>query len=222
MRACLAAWIGAALLTLACGQPIAADQASGQGHPTSAASSGHEKEAEPSVFGWALDLGIWTVVVFLVLVWVLSRYAWKPLLEGLQQRETNIRSALEEAQFARTEAERIRGELQAEMNQASGKVRDMLDEARRDAQRATEEMISKARSDIQTERDRLHREIEMARDQALQQIWTQTAQLATLISAKAIRRALNPEDHRRLVDEAIAELREAGEERERGVVGVSS
>ena len=132
------------------------------------------------------------------------------MLEGLQKREDNIRAALEDAQRARAEAERVRAELQAEMNQAAQKVRDMMDAARRDAERSTSEMLTKTRSEIQTERERLHREIDLAKDQALQQIWNQTAQLATLVSAKAIRRQLNEDDHRRLVDEAIAELRHAG------------
>ena len=166
----------------------------------------HAADEGGGIFGWALDLAIWTIVVFLVLLWVLSKYAWKPMLEGLQRREQNIQGALEEAQRAREEAERVRKQLQSEMDHASEKVRDMLDAARQDSQRQTDEMLNKARKDIQDERERLHREIDMARDHALTQIWTQTAQLATLVSAKAIRRALNLDDHRRLMNEAIAEL----------------
>jgi F-type H+-transporting ATPase subunit b len=185
-----------------------------QGHTTTTQQAEAEpgshggESAQPSVFGWALDLGIWTLVVFLGLLWVLSKYAWKPMLQGLQSREDSIRQALEDAQRARTEAERVRGELQAEMNQASAKIHDMMDAARRDAQRSADEMLAKTRGEIQSERDRLHREIDLARDQAVQQIWTHAAQLATLVAAKAIRRQLNPDDQRRLVDEAISELRQ--------------
>jgi F-type H+-transporting ATPase subunit b len=206
----LFAWVALGLLfpAPACSQEQAgqAAQAPAQAHGTTAHGGEHPDEESGGVFGWALDLAIWTIVVFLVLLWVLSKYAWKPMLEGLQRREQNIRAALDEAQRAREEAERVRVKLQAEMDHASEKVRDMLDAARRDAQRATDEMIAKARKDVQTDRERLHHEIDMARDQALQQIWTQTAQLATLVSAKAIRRQLNPDDHRRLLTEAIAEL----------------
>jgi F-type H+-transporting ATPase subunit b len=87
-------------------------------------------------------------------------------------------------------------------------VRQLLDEGRRAAQRQHDEMMAQARAEIQGERDRLHREINMARDQALQQLWAQAADLATLVSSKAIRRHLTPDDHRRLVDEALAELRQ--------------
>jgi F-type H+-transporting ATPase subunit b len=176
--------------------------------------NGHGKEAshsaEPPIFTPVrIDLGIWTLVVFLLLLFVLSKWAWGPMLEGLKRREENIRSAQEEAQRAREEAQRMREQFQAEINQANEKVRGMMDEARRDAQRASDEMLAKAKAEIQTERDRLHREIDLARDQALQQIWTQAAQLATQVSSKAIRRQLTPEDHRRLVDEALAELGQA-------------
>ena len=104
-------------------------------------------------------------------------------------------------------------ELDAASNTGIDNMRDILDNARRAAERSTDEMIAKARSEIQSERDRLRREIETARDQALQELWNQAAQLATLISAKAIGRSLTEEDHRRLLDEAIAELGQSAQRR---------
>ncbi len=168
------------------------------------------------------DLGIWTLVVFVVLLLVLRRFAWGPMLEGLKRREQNIRQALEEAQRAREDAEKTRSQLQAEMSQAADKVRQMMDEARRDAQRTADDLVSKARGEIQGERERLRREIDTARDQALQQLWGQAAQLAAMISAKAVRRELTMDDHRRLVDEAIAELKDAGNSRQRQTASVGT
>jgi F-type H+-transporting ATPase subunit b len=156
-----------------------------------------------------IPLGIWSIVVFVILLWVLKKYAWGPILEGLQKREHNIESAVRDAQQARDEAQRLRDQLQGEVDRAHEKVRDILDEGRRHAQQTTDEMIGKAKSEIQNERDRLRREIEMARDHALQELWKRTADLATMVSAKAIRRQLSPEDHRRLVDEALTELQGA-------------
>src|SRR5207249_3975584 len=109
---------------------------------------------------------------------ILRKVAWKPMLEGLHKREETIRGAMEQAHQAREEAKRLQEQFQHEMAQAHDKVRDIMDAARRDAQRTTEEMVAKARTDIQAERERLHKEIEMARDQALLEIWSQTAQLA--------------------------------------------
>lgn len=185
----------------------------------SLAGAADEPGSKPNILSPRFDLTIWTIVVFGLLLLVLKKYAWGPMLEGLQKREHSIQGALDEAQRARDEAHRLRTQFQGEMDQASEKVRQMMEEARRDAQRTTDEMVAKARGEIQTERDRLRREIDRARDQALQELWAQTARLASLVSSKALRRQVTIEDHRRLVDEAIADLREAGTERQRQVVG---
>jgi len=152
------------------------------------------------------DVALWTVVVFLVLYFVLKKMAWGPMLEGLQKREHNIHGALEEAQKAREEAQVMRQQWQKEMERSADKVREIMDEARRDAQILHDDMTAKARAEIQTEKDRLVREMDRAKDQAVQELWNQSAHLATLISAKTIRRQLTEDDHRRLVDEAMAEL----------------
>ncbi len=188
-------------------------KAEAEGHEGKA--DGHKAGKEPPL-PWghpALDLTVWTIVVFLLLVFILGKYAWRPMLEGLDARERNIRAAADEAQRARDEAQRLRDQLQDEMARANDKVRVMLDEARKEAQVLKEEMIGDARKEIQAERERLHREVSLARDEALQQIWNQGAQLAALISSKTIRRQLTPEDHRGLVDEALADLRRLDNQR---------
>jgi F-type H+-transporting ATPase subunit b len=167
-------------------------------------------EKEKSIFDLRFDLGFWSIIVFLALFFILKRNAWGPILQGLQKREQSIRSAIGDARLAREEAEKMRAQLQSELDKAGEKVQAILEQARRDAQGTTDEMVSKARSEIQAERERLRREIDLAKDQALQELWSQTAQLATLISAKAIRRSLNAEDHRNLVDEALAEMKQFG------------
>ena len=181
---------------------------------------GDHAKGGDDLFGQALDLAIWTVVVFLVLLFVLSKFAWKPMLAGLQQREESIRGAVEEAKQARAETERARAEFKQELAKAHEEIPKLLDEARKDAQRLAEEMRAKAVKEIAEDRQRLRKEIETARDQALQELWTNAAQLATLISAKTVRRSLSPDDHRRLVDEALVELKNAGTERQRQVASV--
>src|SRR5438876_1655766 len=82
-------------------------------HPAEPAKHGGDHQAtDDSVFGWALDLAIWTVVVFVILVVVLSKFAWKPMLEGLRKREESIRGALDEAAKTRDEAHALRMQLQ--------------------------------------------------------------------------------------------------------------
>jgi F-type H+-transporting ATPase subunit b len=179
----------------------------------------HEKSTERTVDIFeglpALPLGFWSLVVFVILLLVLRRFAWGPMLEGLHKREHGILSAIDDAKKARTDAENLRLEWQRRMDQAQGEIRGILDDARRKAEHTTDEMIAKARSEIQGERDRMHREIELAKDQALQEIWSQTAQLATEVSAKALRRQITIDDQQRLIEEALGELNDRGKEWQR-------
>jgi F-type H+-transporting ATPase subunit b len=160
----------------------------------------------PNPMEFRYDTAVWALVVFVLLLVILRKAAWGPILEGLQKREETILSAVEEAKRARAETERVTAEFKLKMDQAYAEIPKIMDEARRDAQALAEEMRAKANQDIQTERARLRREIDIAKDQALQELWSQAAQLATLISAKAIGRSLNDDDHRRLIDEALAEM----------------
>ena len=155
------------------------------------------------------DLGIWTIVVFVLLLLVLRKAAWQPMIEGLHKREESIRGSVEEARRTRDEMEQLRAHFKSELDAAYAKIPQLMDDARRDAQRMAEELRAKAMADIQAERTRLRLELDRAHDQALQDLSTHAAQLATLISAKAIGRSLTEDDHRRLIDEALAEIRHA-------------
>lgn len=170
------------------------------------------EDKPPELLNIRWDLGLWTIVVFVLLFFILKKAAWGPMLEGLHKREQSIRGAIEDAQRAKDEAQRLRDQFQQELDKSHETVRGILDEARRDAQHTTDEMVAKARTEIQAERDRLRREIETAQEQALQEIWNQTAHLAAMVSTKAIRRQLTADDHRRLVDDALTELNQRGDE----------
>ena len=153
------------------------------------------------------DLGIYTLVVFAILLVILGKFAWGPMMAGLDKREANLRKAHDDAEAARAETQRAMADVQARLARGAEEVRAMLDEARRDAQAVKDQMKADAATEIQAERDRIRREIDMARDQALQQIYQQAVQLAALVSTKAVKRELTPADHTRLLDEALADLR---------------
>ena len=193
--AALAAFLVLALFPAA---GFAADPA----HPEPAAAGHAEpaagaKPAEPNVFDlparW--DLSIYTLVVFVLLFFILARFAWPAIMQGMRAREQGIIDARDQAIAAQREAEAIRTDLQARLAKAHDDVRALLEEARKDAE--------KLRA---TERERATREINAARDAALQEIYQKSVQLASLMSSKAIRRELTPADHSRLVDESLAEL----------------
>jgi F-type H+-transporting ATPase subunit b len=163
----------------------------------------------PNLMALAFDLGLWTIVVFLLLYAILKKKAWGPMLEGLQKREENILNALSEAKKANEEAQTLRVQLQKDHDSAAQKVAEMLEKARRDSEQAFNEKMKKADAEIQEKRNRVLREVETAKDQALQELLHTQAQLATLISAKTIRKNLTVDDHRQQVDEALADMKTA-------------
>jgi F-type H+-transporting ATPase subunit b len=169
------------------------------------------KDEKPDLFGlkrW--DLGLWSMAIFIVLFLCLAKFAWKPMLEGLTKREEAIRSALDLAEKSRRESLEQHEKLQAQMRESAGQGAAIVDEARRNAQSVAEKLVADAKSEIQHERDRLLNEVESAKDQALQEIWKLSVSLATSMSAKAIGRSIGEDDHRRLLDESLSELKQAG------------
>jgi F-type H+-transporting ATPase subunit b len=149
-----------------------------------------------------------TVVVFLSLLGVLYAFAWGPIQKGLQAREDAQYRALEEARKAREEAAGMRAQVQAQLDQAAEQVREMLAEARRDADALRAAEREAGVRDAAAERDRAKKEIEAARDAALEDIYRQAVDLATTLSAKTLGRTITADDHRKLVDESLAELKQ--------------
>jgi F-type H+-transporting ATPase subunit b len=174
----------------------------------SCALAADEAHGPPNPLGIVYDTAIWSVVVFFGMLFILKSRAWGPILEGLKKREETIRSSLEEAKKTREDMEKMRTEFQKELADAHQQIPVLMEQARKKAEELANDMRAKAAADIQTERMRLRHEVEIAKDQALKEMWEQAAQLATLISAKAIGRSLSEDDHRRLIDEAMEEIRQ--------------
>lgn len=201
-------WLAAALLAVALAAgPALAEKAHDPETPAAKEDHGGKIDVAEKFGLKRYDLGIYTLILFGLLVFLLGKYAWGPMVAGLDKREATLRKAHEDAEGARAEAQKAQRDMQAQLAKAHEEVRAMLDEARRDAQVVKDQMKADAAAEIQAERDRIRREIDMAKDQALQQIYQQAVQLAALVSTKAVKRELTPADHTRLLDEALADLR---------------
>ncbi len=168
-----------------------------------------DKEKDPTAFTGIkrYDLGIYTLVVFFLLLALLGKFAWHPIMEGLDKREALIRSAKDEAERALAETAKLRAELEAQKLKGAEEVKAMIDHARRDAELLREKLKADATAEIASDRARMLHEVDSARDQALSEIWGKTVQLATLISAKTVKKQLSEDDHRKLADESLVELK---------------
>jgi F-type H+-transporting ATPase subunit b len=168
----------------------------------------HEVHGAPNPLEPQPNLAIFTVVVFLGLLFVLGRFAWRPLLQALHRREEHLEHVLLETERARNESEQLLAEHRAQMAAAQDQVRALIEEARRNAQQAADEIVRKAQGEADASRQRAERDIAAARDQALSEIWTKAADLAVSAAAKVLDRSLTEDDHRRLFDAAVGALPE--------------
>jgi F-type H+-transporting ATPase subunit b len=168
-----------------------------------AAGAGGAGASKPDPLSFDPDLAIFTAVVFLLLLAILGKFAWKPIIEGLEKRERHIADNIAAAERAGEEARRTMAEYQAKLASAADEVRGMLEEARRDAEHTKQEIVAEAKAAASAEHDRQRREIRTATDAALKQLAEQSATLATELAGKIIRQKLNPQDHQKLIREAV-------------------
>jgi F-type H+-transporting ATPase subunit b len=152
------------------------------------------------------DLAIYTFVVFLLLLAILSRAAWPMISEALLEREKRIESAIAAAEAKHEEAKRLLAEHEARLAGAALEVRALLEEARRDAEATKGEIIADARDAAKQEHDRAQRDIEIALDHATKHLAETSANLAVDLAAKAIRETINPAKQQELVREALIKL----------------
>jgi F-type H+-transporting ATPase subunit b len=153
------------------------------------------------------DLAVFTLVVFLILLGVMSKFAWRPIVEGFERREKNIAENLAAAQAANEEARRRLADYERRLASAQDEVRAILDEARRDAAHTTQEMLAKARAEAQAERDRALSEILAAKEQALGELAGPSASMAVDLASRIVQQRLNATDHAGLIEEATAGFR---------------
>ena len=150
-----------------------------------------------------------TLIVFGALLGVLYKFAWGPILQGLTAREAAQFAAVEEAKKARDEAAAMRAQVQAELAKAADQVRALLDEARLDAANLRTTEREAGVKEAAAERERAKREIEVAKDTALDEIYRTAVDLATTMSARTLGRQITADDHRKLLDESLAELKQS-------------
>ena len=152
----------------------------------------------------------WILVLFLILVVILYRKAWVHVLAGLKAREDRIRKDIADAEAARIKAEDTLRQYDGKLAEAEKKVREIIDQAVRDAEKIGTSLRMKAQEEAEEAKERAAKEIEAAKHNALSEIYQQTVYLATEVAEKIIRRSLNADDQRDLVNESLNQLQSVG------------
>lgn len=152
------------------------------------------------------DLAIFTAVIFVVLLLFLSKFAWRPLMEGLDRREKSITDKIDEARQSAEQAAAKVQEYETQLAAATAEAEQIIQAARRDAATATEQIMAEARDQADRERRRALDDIEAAKNRAVQDVAQQSTELAFTLARKVIQREVTPADHASLIREALAQL----------------
>ena len=164
------------------------------------------EEDEGSLIDVVPGLMVWTVVTFLIVLWVLRRFAFSRIQGLIDQRRDRIREALDEADKARSEARELREVVAREREQAKADREQILEDSRRQAQRQLELAREQADADLKERLEKNREELEAENARLREQIRRDVVELTLLASEKVTGKVLDEDDQRRLIDETIAEV----------------
>jgi len=149
---------------------------------------------------------VWTIATFILLAFVLGKFAWKPLLEALRRREEGIRSSIDRAEAAKNEAERLLGEHRVQLARAEEESRRILSETRAIADKLKGEVVAKAAEQARIMIDQAKDEIERDKDAAITELRAEVADLAVEAAGRILGETLDPARHKKIVDDILKAL----------------
>jgi len=171
---------------------------------TEAQSGGHAPnplvKLDPGLF-------IWTILTFLILFFVLAKFAWKPLLAALESRENTIKSSLEDAEKAKTELERLNAESEEIIAKARSEAQTIRVEAKSAAEKIKADVMVQAGEDAKKIRDEAEKQIQVEKDKAINEIRQEVVNLTMTVAEKVIKKNLSKEDNQSLIEDSIKHLK---------------
>jgi F-type H+-transporting ATPase subunit b len=153
-----------------------------------------------------LGLMIWTLLAFLVTLWILGKFVFPRVQDALDKRQKAIEEAIEASERAKAEADQLLQEYRQRLQEARAQAEEIVARSRRAAEENERESLEAARRQREELLEQTRRDIEAETRRAIQEIRNEVADLTVLATEKVTRKALSPEDHARLVQEALGEL----------------
>jgi F-type H+-transporting ATPase subunit b len=166
---------------------------------------GHPGKVEVPL-SFKADLAFWSGITFVIFLIVLGRFAWKPLIEALNKRESQIRGDIAQAEAARLKAEAMLAEHAKAMAKVQDEVRGILAEGRRDAEQAKRDILAEAQKQADATAQRAQEDIGRARDTALKDLFDVMADQVAHATEHVLGRSVNDSDQHRLIEEALAQF----------------
>ena len=149
---------------------------------------------------------IWTVIAFAIVFVILAKFAFPAVKKGIAAREDRIRSDLERAERARTEAEDTLARYQAQLADARAEATRVIEEARQAAESVRTDLIARAETEANEIRARAQADIANQRNQAMAQLRTDVASLSIDLAGRIVERNLDSDTNRQLVDSFIDQV----------------
>ena len=166
--------------------------------------------AEPAAGGGLVSLQVnlmfWTLVIFLILFWILKKYAFPAVLCAVEAREKALADAIEGAKRDREEAARVLGEHRQQLEGARAEAQRMIAEARAVAEKSRAELLENTRQDQQEMLERARRDIGVERDKAIAELRREAVDLAIAGASKVVEQNLDSDKNRKLVEAFLSSL----------------
>lgn len=149
------------------------------------------------------DLAICTAIVFFVLLAFLAKFAWGPIIQGLERREQAIAEQIEQAQQSAEQAQQSLAQYEAKLASAADEVKALMAQARKDADVTKEQIVSQAKEAAQRERDRAVEDIRLAKEGAVQELAEKSVDAAVQLAGRMIHKEVDPQTHSELINDAL-------------------
>jgi len=166
-----------------------------------------EAESSPSVFEGYIGESIWTLIWFMVLLLVLWRFAWKPILVSLNLRQEHIEREIADAEKMRTEAQKVLSEYHAKLSDADRQGREIISVRVKEAEKQAMEVQQAKQREIEQMMRRAEAELQRDRQDAEEALWQQAGEIVRQLGREVFGKSLNEQDNQKLIDQAIAHLR---------------
>lgn len=162
-------------------------------------------KADFLLFGLPVELGTFLaqLVVFLILLWLLKRFALKPLLAAMKKRQDHIENQLKEADRHRAEAERLLSEREAAMETSKQEAAEILNRARSISEKEASKLLEEARMEADRIRDKALSDIEREREKAIASLKDEVAHLSVMIAGHLIEKEIDEKTNRKIIDEYV-------------------
>ena len=151
-------------------------------------------------------LMFWTIATFTVLIILLSKLAWKPLIGAIEDRENNLRLEREAAQKNREDAEKIKKDLDEEFSDLKKNISLKLDEARKEGQRQRDKILSEARDNAQKLLENSRRELNAEKDKLAKELKNDIAEISLKAAEKVLRKSVDADINKKIVADLIDDI----------------